>query len=379
MRHLTEGALRRMYDDPNSVDDTQRLHFADCSACQERFGTVAGDAREVRELFQGPGVTVDPQRAYARLQGRLREPRRRLLPDFGRRVSPGWRKPLVGALVAAGLVAITAFSPLAGNLVQLLQPAQVQPVVLSQQDLNSLQPLSNYGDVKWQQRMQRKQVASAAEAAAGSGLGQIKPKYLPKGIPTQQATYETAGESSASFTFSEARARAAAQKAGQPAPTFGPGVDGSTLVVKTGPGEGVIYGDLGKLKAAEKNGATDPQQAVSQVGPMLAIAKMKAPSVYSTGLSLAQLKQVLLSQPGLTPQARSLIESLDSQTWSLPIPIPAAQGTARTVTVNGVRGTLFGDNTGLGAGLVWIKNGVVYAVAGTVSQDELLTVAGGLG
>jgi hypothetical protein len=45
------------------------------------------------------------------------------------------------------------------------------------------------------------------------------------------------------------------------------------------------------------------------------------------------------------------------------------------VTVDGVRGVLVGDDTGLGAGVIWVKNGYVYGVAATASQDDVLAVA----
>jgi len=43
--------------------------------------------------------------------------------------------------------------------------------------------------------------------------------------------------------------------------------------------------------------------------------------------------------------------------------------------VQGVDGIALGDNTGVGAGVIWIKNGVVYGVVGTIKQSDALTVA----
>jgi hypothetical protein len=34
-----------------------------------------------------------------------------------------------------------------------------------------------------------------------------------------------------------------------------------------------------------------------------------------------------------------------------------------------------GDNTGLGAGVIWIKGGLVYGVAGTLKQKAILDIA----
>ena len=37
-----------------------------------------------------------------------------------------------------------------------------------------------------------------------------------------------------------------------------------------------------------------------------------------------------------------------------------------------------GDNTGLGAGVIWIKGGLVYGVAGTLKKDAIVAIANGL-
>jgi hypothetical protein len=270
-----------------------------------------------------------------------------------------------------------AFTPLASNVISLLQPQQIQPITLSEQDLNSLAPLSDYGQVMWQAKPHPATVATAADASRASGLAVIRPGTLPRGIAGRPVTYETFGQGTASFTFNEAKAQAAAQRAGKQAPSFPSGVDGSSLIVKSGPGEAAIYGDMASLQQAAKN-SQDPQSAVQQAGSILAIGEMKAPSVYSTGISLDQFKKVLLDQPGLTPQARNAIDALGGSQATLPIPVPMDQASAHAVTVQGVQGTALGDNTGLGAAVIWIKHGVVYFVGGTVSQNDALAVANSL-
>jgi hypothetical protein len=45
------------------------------------------------------------------------------------------------------------------------------------------------------------------------------------------------------------------------------------------------------------------------------------------------------------------------------------------VTVNGASGLLIGDSTGLGSAVIWQRNGVVYAIAGTLTSNEVLGIA----
>jgi hypothetical protein len=90
------------------------------------------------------------------------------------------------------------------------------------------------------------------------------------------------------------------------------------------------------------------------------------------------IKATLLAQPNLSPSVKNLIRQFNQPTGNLPIPIPADMATATPVTVQNVPGTQFGDATGLGAGVIWIKGGVVYVVAGTITPDEALSIANSL-
>ena len=48
MAHLSEGALRRLYDEPHALVERDRAHYNSCPECQQRFSAVADDARQGR-------------------------------------------------------------------------------------------------------------------------------------------------------------------------------------------------------------------------------------------------------------------------------------------------------------------------------------------
>jgi hypothetical protein len=105
---------------------------------------------------------------------------------------------------------------------------------------------------------------------------------------------------------------------------------------------------------------------------------MRSPQVFSTGASVKDIKNALLAQPGLSASVRAAINGIDSPTGYLPIPVLAGQTNVQDVKVQGVKGIAAGDSTGLGAAVIWIKNGRVYGVAGTFTQDQILAVANSL-
>ena len=385
MRHLTDGALRRLYDEPYALDEETRAHYSDCADCQARFTAVADDARHAMAAMAVPGATVDPAGALARMRAQASPTRPRAA-----RLPFGWRRPLVAglaaAVVAAGLIGTMAFTPLAANLVKIFQPSQVTPVTIDRGDLTGLDALSSWGEVKGTSQGELQQIETAAEAAKVSGLPAISvdASKLPAGLQKAPVSYAAATQSSGTVTFND---RAPAK------------LRGSTLTVVVGPAETTVYGDLGRLaqgmqgapgtggpsgsgdtapSGGDRQSADRAREALGSAGPILAVAEMKAPQVSSTGASVADIKSALLAQPGLSPSVRAAISSLDDPRGNLPIPVPAGYVNSHSVRVQGVTATAFGDNTGLGSAVVWIKNGRVYAVAGTVTEDQALAVANSL-
>lgn len=387
MRHLSDGALRRLYDEPYSLDEETRAHYNDCADCRARFATVADDARHAMGLLAVPAATVDAAGALARLKGRTSAgaPRLSVLRGGGRRLAFGG---LAAAALAVALISTLAFTPLAANLVKIFEPTQVTPVAVTPGDFQGLDAFSNWGDVKGTSRGELQQTETAAEAAKASGLPEIRVNAgtLPAGLQKAPVSYAALSQSSGTVTFNN----------NAPAK-----LHGSTLTLVAGPAETAVYGDLGKLaqtaRGAAKSGqggdaaagaegaapsSADRQQSIQQalnaIGPIMAVAEMKSPQVTSTGASVADIKSALLAQPGLSPTLRSAISSIDNPEGNLPIPIPSGYVNSHPVKVQGVNATAFGDNTGLGSAVVWIKGGRVYAVAGTLTEDQILAVANGL-
>jgi hypothetical protein len=129
----------------------------------------------------------------------------------------------------------------------------------------------------------------------------------------------------------------------------------------------------GTVKKVEANSAT-----VESMGSMLVIGQSTAPVVTSSGVSATDLETYLLAQPGISPDLANAIRAIGDPTSTLPIPIPISKATSHTVQVQGVSGVSVADSTGLGGGIIWVKNGIVYGVAGTFSENDLLAVANSL-
>jgi hypothetical protein len=147
-------------------------------------------------------------------------------------------------------------------------------------------------------------------------------------------------------------------------------IDGSKLFITGGPAVVQFYGD----PTASRPSATDPFSGM----PKLVIAQGKGPGVQSDGVTVEQLQQYLLAQPGISPSLAAQIRAIKDPSSTLPIPIPVDMATSKQITVQGVQGVFIGDSTGLGSALIWSKDGMVFGGAGTLTEAEILAVANSL-
>jgi hypothetical protein len=232
------------------------------------------------------------------------------------------------------------------------------------------------------------QVASAAAAAAATGLVVHAPASLPAGVPTN-VTYTVLSQGTASFTFSAAKAQAAAAATGKTLPPMPAGLDGSTLQVTIGPAVVATYGGTMGIggegtrlrgRHAGIKGVATGRAAEHPEGnmPSLVVAEAAQPRITSTGATVKEIEDYLLAQPGVSPQLAAEIKAIGDPTTALPIPVPVERATAQTVQVQGVSGLAVGDNTGIGSGVIWEKDGVVYGVAGALPESQILAIANSL-
>ena len=363
MAHLSDGILRRKFDDSDSLTESENRHYSSCADCQARYATLADDAKAVAGVLAVSDLKVDVASAFSRVRSAPAAQ-----PRFGIRlpiVRPASR-PVMGVLAAAVVVLALVVTGVAQGL--FFQPQSVQVVPVSVADLQSLNGLGDFGTLTWTTKPAPQLVTSAAEAATVSGLHVPAVGKLPSGV-SSNVTYAAMPVAVGVFKFDAAKAAAAAAKAGKTLPRMPAGMDGSTLTVTVGPAVVEIYGNLNAGAASDASQLTLPQ---------LVVGESSTPVVTSSGVTTRQLEEYLLSLPGVSPKLAAAIRAIKDPSTTLPIPIPIEYATSSSVTVQGVGGVAVGDNTGLGAGVIWIKSGLVYGVAGTLKKDAILAIANGL-
>jgi hypothetical protein len=355
MRHPTDGTLRRLLDEPAGVPDADREHVAACPTCLGDLGRVRTDARLTGAALEVPEAgDVDVDVAWARLS--------RATPPVGRATAAGrssrWRaavrKPVVAAVSAVVLLSGAGVAA-ANDWLPIFRTERVDPVQITSTDLVQLPDLSAYGDLQVTREPDTEQVADAATARERTGLTVPEVAELPEGV-TGQPAYQVAGVVSATFTFSAEKAAQAATAEGEVLPPPPAGLDGSSLRLEAGPGVAAVW--------SQPTGV-----------PTLVVAHVVAPQVYSSGVPFETVRDYLLSLPGLPAGLADQLRDLSADGATLPLPVPAELVTSSTADVGGFPATVLTSRDGLFAGVVWVENGVMTGVAGSLSADELLSVA----
>jgi len=146
-------------------------------------------------------------------------------------------------------------------------------------------------------------------------------------------------------------------------------LDGATFDLTTTAGVVIAYGN--------------------QADTQFMVVEVPSPVVRATGkASLDELRNVVLSLPGLPPQLVVQLRQIDLSSGIVPLPVPSGID-SQSVTVHGTTGLLLTSNVSTnieqikkfpaGSAVVWQMHGIIYALGGTVSDtNQLLTSANSL-
>ncbi|SNS36726.1 hypothetical protein SAMN06893096_103401 [Geodermatophilus pulveris] len=360
MRHPSEGVLRRLLDEPAGVSDADRRHVAGCAACLAGLAAAREDAALAgAALRTDRAADADPAAAWQRLSVAL--PARPATPAATTpaaapaRRRAGWLHRPAAAVLAAVVVLSGAGVAAATDWLPIFRTEQVAPLEVSTDDLVALPDLTAYGDVAVTGDDGPRQVADAAAAEAETGLDVPGVGDLPTGVEGEPA-YAVVGELSGVFTFSAEKAAAAASASGEPLPPLPAGLDGAQVRLTAGPGVAAVW--------------TQPSGL-----PSLVVGRAVAPQAFSSGVPFETVQDYLLSLPGLPEDLAAQLRGFTADGSTLPIPVPADLVETSAAEVGGLPATVLESRDQALAAVVWVEDGVVTLVGGSLGPDEVLDVA----
>ncbi|MDG6106675.1 hypothetical protein Daura_28915 [Dactylosporangium aurantiacum] len=356
MRHPTDGTLRRLVDEPAGVADTDREHVAGCPVCLTGLDAARQDAAAAGAALWLDAGDVDVDAAWRRLSAADGAPRRTVQVAPRRRWRVALRSPVVAAVAAVALLT-GATAAAATDWLEIFRTDRIAPVTVTQADLVAMPDLSAYGDLTVTNGPAVRTVADAAAAQEATGLTVPRVGKLPRGV-RGEPTYKVGNRADAVFTFSARKAAQTAAAAGKALPPPPAGLDGSQFRLSAGPG----------LAAMWPGGSG---------APVMAVARVVAPTAYSNGVAFDTARDYLLSLPGLPEPVAAQLRAFSGNGMTLPMIVRSGQKTA-SADVGGRPATVLTTRDGVMSGVVWVDDGVVTAVAGALSAEEVLGVARGL-
>ncbi|MGP4025862.1 hypothetical protein [Actinomadura sp. 3N407] len=352
------GRLRRLLDEPAGVADADREHVAGCGTCLSGLAAVQEDAAAAGAALE-VGFTADVDTGWRRLADAVAVEGRR--PAATAAPAGRWRTKLRNPVVAIfGAVAILSGAGVAAaaDWLRIFRAEQVAPVTAPRSDLVKLPELSAFGELEVTAKIDMREVADAEAAQKATGLSVPRVSTLPRGV-TGEPAYRVGGPVRAVFTFSVEKTAQTVAAAGGTPPPPPPGLDGSRFRLGAGPG----------FAAAWSQG---------RPVPAMIVARAVAPTVYSSGVPFETARDYLLSLPTLPEKVASQLRGFSGAGTTLPLFVSAEKLTTSAADVGGVPATVLTSRDGVLAGVVWVDDGVVTAVAGSLSAGEVLSVARGL-
>jgi hypothetical protein len=366
VRHVPDGTLRRLTDEPLAVADRDAHHMSNCARCRARNAGISDNATFAAGVFPSHVSFSDADLAWARHQGRLSR-------ADGNRTSVQPRRPhywrLMGTSAGTGVTVAAAGAVLAGVAAAatlgttVFAPTRVAPLAVSSADVRALAGMLGarspaelmgfdrpsgsetlpFGTMHWTSNGDGRRVASLSAAESSTGLSVSLPSTLPHGIgspngffviPTLTATIDVG-------------------------PDAGNGLAGSSLAATVGPGIGVTYsGDV----------------AGTSFYP-LGILTIARPVVTSSGATTSELEKFLLSQPGIPPDLTRELQLLGNLQTTLPVPTPRGTNSA-TIEIGGSPAVLLADKANDASAAIWeATNGEVHIVAGLLDEQDVRSVA----
>jgi hypothetical protein len=271
-----------------------------------------------------------------------------------------------GLVATSAAVAILVAAGTANGLLAHFEPTVVTGAQPAPMQLAGLPDVSPYGHVTWTSPPSFHDADTGAQPA---GLPSMVPGSLPRSIVTHP-TFHVLDRTTGTLTVDADAVRGEAQRRGQARPEIPATIAVSTVTVDLGPGLASVYG--------ESLPVLDGEGDVPKSLPPLLIAEIRAPSVHTSGAGLAEMQRFLLRQPGVSDKLAAQIRAIGDPTSELPIALPVSPTDAHTVLVAGVNGLAIGDSTGIGSIVVWERDGITHAVAGALTEDEVLSVADSL-
>jgi hypothetical protein len=295
------------------------------------------------------------------------------------------------AWVAVGVIAILGLAMLfpqvraiGSSFLGLFRVEQVTILQVDPEQLEErLSSASNFEyllaeDVQVEELGEQQEVASADEASRLAGI----PVRLPSAVEGE--TYlEVQPGMSASMQVDLPKVQALLDEIGYSDLKLPADLDGAVVTMELPVAVAASFGDCGYSEEFIPAEGVDPDHPPApRLLRCTTLLQVASPEISAPpGLDIAGIGEIFLQVLGMTPEEAAQFTSSVDWTTTLIIPIPRNGTEYQDVFVDGVDGTLILQTQRSDFPeylLIWIKDGVVYALSGPGDADSALQIADSL-
>jgi hypothetical protein len=393
--HITDSSLRAYLDQQLPEPERSRIecHLQDCPDCRDRLAELTALANQVglrlAALKPAPDEAARP--ALLALRQFNQKETRPMFKVFSKRnLRPLWVTIAVIAVLAVSL----NFQPVQALAASFLGLFRVQQVTILPINSNTIQNLQNNQDItksvsqlfsdsvtttRAATPSQQVPDAAAASKLAGFEVRQWKDSTLPAVINVSSGQAFT-------FTVNRARTQQIITALGNNTLQLPQSIDGAKISVDIPAGVNTTYGTCPAMRFEGSGDGSGPvvRPTAAPASDCLVLLQVPSPTINApASIDPAQLAAIGLQVLGMSAQdAQSFSQKVNWST-TLVIPIPTGEVSYQDVQVDGAKGYVLAPVQGSGSAnarysVVWVKNGVIYSVAGSGDPAQGLAVANDL-
>jgi hypothetical protein len=376
--HIQKGTLRAHLDGQLSPEQAAQVddHLSGCRRCRERMEVLeqyAAQAAGALNQDPYPQSLLSTRTARQHFERYILDKEKNHMENRNKVI--GIRLAIAGVLIVVllSILAIPQVQVIANNFLGLFRVEQVAVVPVN---LGALDSSMHSGGVQFEQMIasdatitehgQSQKVGSAAEAANLVDF----PLRLPTSTGEPDELSVEAGVT-VEYVVDLPRLRAILSELGQDASMLPQSLDRATITVDIPTLVAASYGDCRSARYDP-----DDQESIRSTNCKV-LMQLPSPTIEAPpGLDIDSLAQIFLQAAGMTEQeARRFSERIDWAT-TLVIPIPS-NATSNDITVDGVQGVLV-ESRGSSYMLVWVKDGILYALSGMGDTSPAFQMANSL-
>jgi RNA polymerase sigma factor (sigma-70 family) len=399
MKHdeMNPGMLRAYLDAQLDQEHAAAIgqHLEACTACKKEIAILRGHAARVQDnLNRLPEATETPNTAMAWAAFQKKR------EDHMENERSGWTWSQRLSLVSGGLAAIAvvlvltvapvrawAESLLSVFRVQRVTVLEIDPATIKNNGLENNQLLNQAisrvisDEVTVTQKPQRPKLVT--DAALASNDAGFTVRLLPDKTPSSLLLE---GGAAMQMKLNRDRIQSILNEAGRGDLQIPESVDGATVGVRVPPGVMAFYGNCGDVAsrmtspAPSKHGPNGVQPPV-QHGDDTCVSLIQLPSPIVSApqqIDPAQIAQVGLQFLGMSASDAANFTQTVDWTSTLVLPVVRGQSKYEQVQVNGNEAALLRSTNPQRSdrfSLMWVDNGIVFALNGTGDDTAAISLA----